>query len=99
MVPAKRTQCVRRSTQCTASSHYAHPDLRVEPIKQQAKGNHVALSQQMSLRVSEDHRRILREKLEELRARSQEPEKVTEADAARAIIEEAAAARKAEVRA
>lgn len=99
MVPVESAQCVRRSTQCTASSHYAHPDLRVEPNKHQAKGNHVALSQQMSLRVSEDHRRILREKLEELRARSQEPDKVTEADAARAIIEEAAAARKAEVQA
>ncbi len=58
----------------------------------------MALSQQMSLRVSEDHRRILRQKLEELRARSQDPEKVTEADAARAIIEEAAAKR-AEVQA
>lgn len=48
------------------------------------------LTQQVSLRVSEDHRRILRQKLEELRARSAEPERVTEADAARAIIEEAA---------
>lgn len=57
-----------------------------------------ALTQQVSLRVSEDHRRILREKLEELRARSAEPDRVTEADAARAIIEEAAAKR-AEVRA
>lgn len=56
------------------------------------------LTQQVSLRVSEDHRRILREKLEELRAKSREPDKVTEADAARAIIEEAAAKR-AEVRA
>lgn len=79
-------------------SHYAHLNLRVEPNKHQAKENHVALSQQMSLRVSEDHRRILREKLEELRARSPEPDKVTEADAARAIIEEAAAKR-AEVQA
>ncbi|UIS24805.1 hypothetical protein P9A53_gp76 [Xanthomonas phage vB_Xar_IVIA-DoCa6] len=51
----------------------------------------MSLNQQMSLRVSEDHRRILRGKLEEMRARSPEPEKVTEADAARAIIEEAAA--------
>lgn len=91
-------QCVRRFPQCTASSHYAHPGLQSRPIKQQVKGNYVALSQQMSLRVSEDHRRILREKLEELRAKSQEPDKVTEADAARAIIEEAAA-RRAEVRA
>ncbi|ATS92268.1 hypothetical protein P9A54_gp77 [Xanthomonas phage vB_Xar_IVIA-DoCa10] len=51
----------------------------------------MSLNQQMSLRVSEDHRRILRGKLEEMRAHSPEPEKVTEADAARAIIEEAAA--------
>lgn len=56
------------------------------------------LTQQVSLRVSEDHRRILREKLEQLRASSPQPERVTEADAARAIIEEAAA-RKAEARA
>ncbi|URA07053.1 hypothetical protein P9A47_gp85 [Xanthomonas phage Elanor] len=45
----------------------------------------------MSLRVSEEHRNILRRKLEEMRATSPEPERVTEADAARAIIEEAAA--------
>ena len=59
----------------------------------------MALSQQMSLRVSEDHRRILRQKLEELRANSQDPDKVTEADAARAIIEEAASHRNVEARA
>lgn len=53
----------------------------------------------MSLRVSEDHRRILRQKLEELRASSQDPDKVTEADAARAIIEEAASHRNVEAQA
>jgi hypothetical protein len=56
------------------------------------------LTQQVSLRVSEDHRRILRDKLQELRRTAPEPDRVTEADAARAIIEEAAA-KKAEARA
>lgn len=56
------------------------------------------LTQQVSLRVSEEHRSILRRKLEELRASSPQPDRVTEADAARAIIEEADA-KKAEARA
>lgn len=49
----------------------------------------MALSQQMSLRLSDRHRELIRGKLEELRRGSDEPEKVTEADAARALIEEA----------
>lgn len=49
----------------------------------------MALSQQMSLRLSDRHRELIRGKLEELRRVSDEPEKVTEADAARALIEEA----------
>lgn len=56
------------------------------------------LTQQVSLRVSEEHRSILRRKLEEMRRESRDPDRVTEADAARAIIEEAAA-KKAEVQA
>ena len=53
----------------------------------------MALSQQMSLRLSGRHRELIRGKLEELRRVSDEPEKVTEADAARALIEEAGRAR------
>ena len=53
----------------------------------------MALSQQMSLRLSDRHRELIRDKLEELRRGSDEPEKVTEADAARALIEEAGRAR------
>lgn len=49
----------------------------------------MALSQQMSLRLSQTHRELIRGKLESLRRDSKEPEKVTEADAARALIEEA----------
>ena len=49
----------------------------------------MALSQQMSLRLSDLHRGLIRGKLETLRRESPEPEKVTEADAARALIEEA----------
>lgn len=45
----------------------------------------MALSQQMSLRLSDRHRELIRV--------SDEPEKVTEADAARALIEEAGRAR------
>lgn len=56
------------------------------------------LTQQVSLRVSEEHRSILRRKLEEMRQQSRDPDRVTEADAVRAIIEEAAA-RKAEAQA
>lgn len=48
-----------------------------------------ALCQQMSLRLSDRHRELIRRKLEELRASSQDSERVTEADAARALIEEA----------
>jgi hypothetical protein len=53
----------------------------------------MALSQQMSLRLSDRHRELIRGKLEELRQVSDKPEKVTEADAARALIEEAGRAR------
>lgn len=49
----------------------------------------MALSQQMSLRLSDQHRELIRDKLEELRRLSDEPAKVTEADAVRALIEEA----------
>ena len=49
----------------------------------------MALSQQMSLRLSDAHRDLIREKLESLRRQSADPEKVTEADAVRALIEEA----------
>ncbi len=49
----------------------------------------MALSQQMSLRLSDLHRGLIRGRLETLRRESTEPEKVTEAYAARALIEEA----------
>jgi len=49
----------------------------------------MALSQQMSLRLSDRHRELIRGKLESLRRESPDPEKVTEADAVRALIEEA----------
>ena len=49
----------------------------------------MALSQQMSLRLSDAHRDLIRGMLESLRRESPDPEKVTEADAVRALIEEA----------
>lgn len=52
------------------------------------------LSQQVSLRLSEGQRRAIREKLEEMRRGHPAPEKVTEADAHRALLDEAAAAAK-----
>jgi len=51
----------------------------------------------MSLRLSDRHRELIRSKLEELKSQSQDPEKVTEADAARALIEEAGKACRQEV--
>lgn len=51
----------------------------------------MSLNQQMSLRVSEDHREVVRSKLEEMRRQAPDPDKVSEADAVRKIIEEAAA--------
>ncbi|MCK9468868.1 hypothetical protein P9A44_gp70 [Xanthomonas phage vB_Xar_IVIA-DoCa5] len=56
-----------------------------------------ALCRQMSLRLSDRHRELIRSKLEELKSQSQDPEKVTEADAARALIEEAGKACRQEV--
>lgn len=53
------------------------------------------LSQQVSLRLSEAQRTAIREKLEEMRRDHPRPETVTEADAHRALLDEAAA-RKAE---
>lgn len=47
-----------------------------------------ALSQQISLRISDEHRARIRAKLEELRRASDDPDSVTEADAARALLAE-----------
>lgn len=55
------------------------------------------LSQQVSLRLSEAQRTAIREKLEEMRRDHPRPETVTEADAHRALLGEAAA-RKAEAK-
>ncbi|USN14455.1 hypothetical protein DONNERLITTCHEN_00540 [Janthinobacterium phage vB_JliS-Donnerlittchen] len=49
----------------------------------------MALCQQMSLRLSDEQRDFIRLKMEQLRRDSDSPEKVTEAEAARHIIEEA----------
>ncbi|UTC28020.1 hypothetical protein [Stenotrophomonas phage A1432] len=49
------------------------------------------LDQQMSLRVSPGHRDFIRKKQTELKDKSPVPRKITEADAVRHIIEEAAA--------
>ncbi len=54
------------------------------------------LSQQVSLRISEAQRRAIRDKLEEMRRDHPRPETVTEADAHRALLDEAAAAKRAE---
>lgn len=48
-----------------------------------------SLRQQMSLRLSDRHRELIRSKLEELRLLSDGTKQPTEADAARALIEEA----------
>lgn len=53
------------------------------------------LRHQVSLRLSEHQRKLIREKLEEMRRDHPRPETVTEADAHRALLDEAAA-RKAE---
>lgn len=49
----------------------------------------MALCQQMSLRLSDEQRDFIRLKMEQLRRDSDSPERVTEAEAARHIIEEA----------
>jgi hypothetical protein len=46
----------------------------------------MAMSQQMSLRVPEEVRGLIRERLAELRRGSDRPERLTEADAARSLI-------------
>lgn len=48
------------------------------------------LRHQVSLRLSEYQRKLIREKLEEMRRGHPEPEKLTEADAHRALLEAAA---------
>lgn len=52
----------------------------------------MALSQQLSLRLSPQHRQMVRDKMEELRNMSPTPIRVTEADAIRTIIEQASSA-------
>lgn len=47
------------------------------------------LCQQLSLRLSDELRAIIRTKLDEMRRSSPNPARVTEADAARAIIADA----------
>lgn len=49
----------------------------------------VQMCQQMSLRLSDELRAIIRTKLDELKSNSPNPKSVSEADAARALIAEA----------
>ncbi|MFA5702876.1 MAG: hypothetical protein WC982_05085 [Advenella sp.] len=51
----------------------------------------MTLCHQVSLRISDEHKRAIRVKLEELRSEHPYPTTVTEADAHRALLDEAKA--------
>jgi len=54
----------------------------------------MAMSHQLSLRVPGELRETIRARLEEMRRAATRPEELTEADAARALIEEGAKAKR-----
>lgn len=51
----------------------------------------MTLCHQVSLRISDEHKRAIRQKLLEMKSRAADPEAVTEADAHRALLDEAKA--------
>jgi len=56
----------------------------------------MSLCHQVSLRLSDKHKQAIRSKLAELKQSSQDPDSVTEADAHRALLEDAARVTKQE---
>lgn len=56
----------------------------------------MSLCHQVSLRLSDEHKRAIRSKLAELKQTSPDPDSVTEADAHRALLDEATRAAKQE---
>jgi hypothetical protein len=83
----KRNAFVGFKTQCVQA--LLSSGLNRQPVISYKERTMASLCQQMSLRLSSHHKELIRSKLDELRKVSKDPERVTEADAARALIEEA----------